>query len=117
MLIIGLTGPSGAGKGVVGAVLASHGIPSIDTDRVYHKLLVPPSACLDALVDRFGKDVMLVPDGEEHFNFTAKVAVSPMFLSWVIGFGNKARILYPESVVERCRNMCLEALEQYQEKA
>ena len=62
MLTIGLTGPSGAGKGVVGAVLASHGIPSIDTDRVYHKLLVPPSACLDALVGRFGKGI-LSPDG------------------------------------------------------
>ena len=62
MLIIGLTGPSGAGKGVVCAVLAAYGIPSIDTDRVYHELLVPPSACLDALVDRFGKGI-LSPDG------------------------------------------------------
>lgn len=62
MLIIGLTGPSGAGKGVVCAAMAAYGIPSIDTDRVYHELLVPPSACLDALVDRFGKAI-LSPDG------------------------------------------------------
>ena len=62
MLIIGLTGPSGAGKGVVGAQFAAYGIPSIDTDRVYHELLVPPSACLDALVGRFGKGI-LSPDG------------------------------------------------------
>jgi predicted DNA-binding transcriptional regulator YafY len=36
-----------------------------------------------------------------------------MFLSWVIGFGNKAKILYPQSVVDRCRELCREAMEQY----
>ena len=41
------------------------------------------------------------------------VAVSPMFLSWVIGFGSKAKVLYPQSVVEACKAMCREALSQY----
>ena len=67
----------------------------------------------NVVIDRFGRDTMLIPDGEEHFVFTVNVAVSPMFLSWVIGFGAKARILYPQSVVEDCRAMCLEALSQY----
>ena len=62
MLIVGLTGPSGAGKGTVAAVFEKFGIPSIDTDRVYHDLLVPPSPCLDALVARFGEHI-LNPDG------------------------------------------------------
>ena len=62
MLIIGLTGPSGAGKGEVGAVLASLGIPHIDTDRVYHDVITPPSACLDELVAEFGRGI-LAPDG------------------------------------------------------
>jgi predicted DNA-binding transcriptional regulator YafY len=65
------------------------------------------------VIDRFGKDTMLIPDGDEHFNFTVRVAVSPMFLSWVIGFGTKAKILYPQSVVEECKKLCLEAMEQY----
>ena len=56
---------------------------------------------------------MLIPDGSEHFVFTVRVAVSPMFLSWVIGFGAKAKVLYPESVVDKCRALCLEALNQY----
>ncbi len=68
---------------------------------------------INVVVDRFGKDTMLIPDGEEHFNFTVSVAVSPMFLSWVIGFGSKARILHPESVAEQCRRLCLEAMQQY----
>ena len=68
---------------------------------------------LNVVVDRFGRDVMLIPDGPEHFTFLASVVVSPMFLSWVIGFGSLAKILHPQSVAEQCRQMCLEALAQY----
>jgi dephospho-CoA kinase len=60
--IIGLTGQSGAGKGTVAALFAEHGIPSIDTDAVYHELLVPPSPCLDELRAEF-TDAILTPDG------------------------------------------------------
>ena len=62
MLTVGLTGPSGAGKGVVASLFARYGVPSIDTDAVYHDLLIPPSACLDELVARFGESV-LTADG------------------------------------------------------
>ena len=62
MLVIGLTGPSGAGKGAVSQLFASHGIPVIDADAVYHKLLIPPSACLCELVNVFGSQI-LATDG------------------------------------------------------
>lgn len=62
MLTVGLTGPSGAGKGVVASLFSRYGVPSIDTDAVYHALLVPPSACLDELAERFGRSI-LAPDG------------------------------------------------------
>ena len=62
MLKIGLTGPSGSGKGSIAAMFAPFGILSIDTDKVYHDLLIPPSRCLDELVARFGADI-LTPDG------------------------------------------------------
>jgi len=68
---------------------------------------------LNAVIDRFGQDIMLIPESEEYFNFTASVAVSPMFLSWVIGFGSKAKILYPESVVEQYKQLCRDVLNQY----
>ena len=68
---------------------------------------------INVVIDRFGRDTMLIPDGDEHFVFTVNVAVSPMFLSWVIGFGAKAKVLYPQSVVEACKDMCREALAQY----
>lgn len=60
--IIGLTGPSGSGKGWVCSILSGAGIPSVDTDAVYHALLCPPSHCLDELRDGFG-DSIIKPDG------------------------------------------------------
>ena len=67
----------------------------------------------NAVIDKFGRNTMLIPDGEDHFTFTVSVAVSPMFLSWVIGFGPKAKILYPDSVIQQCVAMCRDALENY----
>lgn len=39
MKIVGLTGGSGTGKGTVAEIFAEYGIPSVDTDAVYHELL------------------------------------------------------------------------------
>ena len=48
------------------------------------------------------------------FVFTAQVAVSPLFLSWLLGFGTKARILYPQWVIDQCTDLCKTVLQQYQ---
>ena len=78
-----------------------------DVKLRFHRSLI------NVVIDRFGKDTMLIPDGDDWFNFTVKVAVSPMFLSWVIGFGQKAKVLYPQSVADKCAELCREALSQY----
>lgn len=58
MLVIGLTGPSGAGKGEVARHFSYHGLPVINADEIYHDLLIPPSPCLDALVEHFGQQIL-----------------------------------------------------------
>lgn len=68
---------------------------------------------VNVVIDKFGNDLMMIPEGDDWFNFTVNVAVSPMFLSWVIGFGSKAKILYPQSVADQCRQLCLEAMSHY----
>ena len=73
----------------------------------FHKSLT------NVVMDRFGSGTMLFPDGEEHFIFTVDVAESPMFFSWVIGFGNKAQILYPPRIRDACLALCREVLAQY----
>ena len=59
MLVIGLTGPTGAGKGTVASIFARYGIPVINADRVYHSLITPPSSCLQELMEEFGKQILL----------------------------------------------------------
>ena len=81
---------------------------AVDVKMRFHRSLV------NVVIDRFGRDVMLIPDGEDYFVFTARIAVSPLFLSWIIGFGSKAKILHPSSVADRCRELCREVLNQYE---
>ena len=56
-----------------------------------------------AVMDRLGQDIILVPDGEQHFTVRVQVLVSPQFFAWVSGFGTMAQILGPVSVVEQMR--------------
>ena len=56
----------------------------------------------NVVVDRFGSDVMMIPD-----------AVSPLFLSWVIGFGDKVQILHPQSVIDQCKALLRQVMAQY----
>ena len=56
--IIGLTGPSGAGKGELGARFAARGLAVIDTDAVYHEILMHKNACTDELVAAFGEEIL-----------------------------------------------------------
>ena len=59
MVIIGVTGPSGAGKGVVSEILRKkYRYYTIDADKVYHKLVSSPSECLDEIKKYFGECVV-----------------------------------------------------------
>ena len=62
MKIIGITGPTGAGKSTLSEYMRGCGIPVIDADRLYHSMLTPPSPCLDALRAAFGDEIF---SGEE----------------------------------------------------
>ena len=56
---------------------------------------------LDTMIDRFGKSgVQYAYVDAEHFEITAQVRVSDMFFSWVCGFGKRAKIVYPERIID-----------------
>lgn len=69
------------------------------------------NALAGAVLDRFGKDITLFPQGE-WFEVTARVAVSPWFLSWVFGFGGGIEIVSPQEVKNLYRTHLIEALEE-----
>ena len=56
-----------------------------------------------AVLDRFGRDTIIIKDGDEHFTFTANVVVSQQFLAWVFGFGTEAEIISPDEVREEMK--------------
>ena len=59
---------------------------------------------LDAVIDRFGtKDVQYAKVDDKHFSVTAKVEISDQFFGWILGFGKKAKLLYPGDVIDHFR--------------
>lgn len=61
--------------------------------------------------DRFGQDVILVPDGEEHFTVTLPVVVSPQFFGWLMGLDGSLTITAPKEAVAAYRRSLTSALE------
>lgn len=58
MIVIGLCGGSGSGKGTVCSFWKELGIPSIDTDKVYHDMTAGPGKCLSELSNAFGNEII-----------------------------------------------------------
>ena len=71
------------------------------------------NSLVGVILDRFGRDVILCPTGEDCFDVTVNVAVSPLFLAWVMNFGSDIRILSPQSVAEDFVKAAEAALTQY----
>lgn len=59
------------------------------------------NSLMGVVIDRFGKDVMVIPVDDEHFKITVPVAVSEQFFGWVFGLGHKAMLVEPQKVVDR----------------
>lgn len=52
-------------------------------------------------IDRFGKDIMLIPQGPDTVSLTVKVDVSAQFLGWIMALGEGVEIIRPEWVREK----------------
>ena len=78
------------------------------------KMLVNNSLA-GVIIDRFGKDVMMIPEDEEHFRVNVDVHVSKQFLGWVFSLGEAVKIIGPDEVVEQMRGEARRLMEQYGE--
>ena len=67
----------------------------------------------NVVIDRFGRDVVMVPDDEKHFTIHTDIEVSPQFFGWLCGLGRGARILAPAEVVEEMGNYVKGIAEMY----
>lgn len=65
------------------------------------------------VLDRFGKDILLVPDGENHFTISPLVCVSPILYGWIFQFGKKVEVLAPENIRLEMKQKAMEMAEFY----
>ncbi len=67
-----------------------------------------------AVLDRLGRDVMIIPDGDDYFTVRTNVVVSPQFFAWVCGFGDGVQIISPDDVVAEMREHVSKIAKLYQ---
>ena len=67
-----------------------------------------------AMIDRFGRDVMMHSVDEEHFSVSAAVNVSPQFFGWLVALGKGVVIEGPEDVREEFRRWMGEVMGEYE---
>lgn len=83
--------------------------------QVEHIICLFHKSLLNVVIDRFGENVRLREYSEDTVEAAFKAAVSPTFLSWIIGFGAGALVLSPQWVADKVHDLALEAVQQYEE--
>ena len=63
-------------------------------------ILEGDNSMVGVLIDRFGKDIAIVPRDENTFEAKVTVAVSPQFFGWIMALGSGIRITGPTPVVK-----------------
>ena len=79
----------------------------IDVKMRFHISLV------NSVIDRFGKDIFITPDGDEHFIVRANIRAGKPFFGWLFMFGENAEILAPENIKEEYKKMLSDAWGKY----
>lgn len=65
------------------------------------------------IIDTFGTEVAIRPDGENHFIARTDVLVSSQFFGWLAGLGARVEILSPDEVREEYKSYLANIISQY----
>lgn len=71
--------------------------------------LVCSNDVMDAIIDKFGKDVHVLVNDMKSFRAIIETSVGSVFYSWIFGFGGKVVIKSPEDVKDEYSSMVLNA--------
>ncbi len=61
------------------------------------------NSLIGPILDRFGTDVIIVPEGSDKFRVTVEICVSRHFFGWLVSLGEGIRIRGPQNVVDAYR--------------
>ncbi len=67
----------------------------------------------NVLIDRFGRNINIVPINETHFKTTVNIAVSNQFFGWIMALGTKVKITAPDTTVKQMKDNIQILSEQY----
>jgi len=65
------------------------------------------------IFDRFGQEVMPIPDGPDHFTVQIPLVLSPQFFGWLFGLEEGVQLIAPEQAVQAYRQRLAAASNQY----
>ncbi len=68
---------------------------------------------VNAVIDRFGKDIMIGKFDDTSFYVWINVAVSSTFYGWLCQFGPKVKIILPESVSSKYKEYLQSIVNEY----
>lgn len=77
MVVVGLTGGIGSGKSTVAALLAARGAVIVDADALARQSTAPDGGAYQAVVARFGPDVMAADGSIDRARLAAVVFADP----------------------------------------
>ena len=64
-------------------------------------------------IDRFGKDITIVPIDDKNSYTHVDIAISPQFFAWILSLGDEVKITGPEKIVEEMKEYVQEFLDRY----
>lgn len=65
------------------------------------------------IFDRFGDGVSMIKEDENHFTVRLNVSISPVFISWLMGFGAKAEVISPQKLIDEIKGFSRDILDLY----
>ena len=71
------------------------------------------NSLINVVIDRFGERVICHKNSDNSFYINAEVQISPTFWGWLFQFGNKAKIISPQNVVEMAKEKLNEITDTY----
>jgi len=82
-IAVAITGGIGAGKSTALAAFRAHGAATVSSDEIVHHLLAADDAVREALVDRFGSDVLNDDGRPDRAAIGRRVFGDPEELAWL----------------------------------
>ena len=71
-----------------------------------HVKLCFANRLIGVVIDRYGKDIHISKEDDEHFGVVLKVTNSPQFMAWLFSFGEEVRVIYPQHIADE---LCIHA--------